>query len=126
MLYRIRAKPISSKLKTFNVALKDGTIQRQTPDGQEIVASMKRAIFDGDEVQWYETCFCNPPLAHERSTVYDRYFTEMQIEPVDSVSPLHGKSFWKQLSIIGSEQEESSTMTGTKRVQYVPSTTRLI
>jgi hypothetical protein len=126
MLYRIRAKPISSKLKTFNLALRDGTIQRQTPDGQEIVASMKRAIIDGDEVQWYERCFCNPPLAHERSTVYDRYFIDMQIEPVDSVSALHGESFWKKLATIGNEQEQSSTMTGANRVEYVPSTTRLI
>jgi hypothetical protein len=58
------------------------TVAKQRPDGEEIVASMKRAVLTGPGVaEWYETCFCPTPLYHERQTQYDFYFTDMTTEP---------------------------------------------
>jgi hypothetical protein len=97
MLYRVRAKPVAERMSEFLRALTDGTIEGQEPDGEEIVASMKRAVVEGGHVEWYETCFCSPPLKHERATVYDRYFTDMRIEPSSSPPRLRGPSFWAHL-----------------------------
>src|SRR5439155_341237 len=81
MQYVVTARPIVAEMASFWSLLNDGTINAQKPDGAEIVASMKRAVIGGGKVSWYETCFCSPPLHHERSTVYDRFFTDMKIEP---------------------------------------------
>jgi hypothetical protein len=97
MLYRVRAQPISREIPLFWKILNDGTIERQQPDGMEIIASMKRAVKSGDTVEWYETCYCSPPLKHERSTVYDRFFTNIQTEHVLSVPELTGARFWNYL-----------------------------
>ena len=96
MQYFVSARPILAEMTRFWSLLNDGTINAQKPDGSEIVTSMKRAVVKGDKVSWYETCFCSPPLQHERSTVYDRFFTDMKIEP--GVGPaLEGERFWDQL-----------------------------
>jgi len=97
MQYVVTARPIVAEMASFWSLLNDGTINAQKPDGAEIVASMKRAVIGGGKVSWYETCYCNPPLLHERSTVYDRFFNDMEIEP--HVGPVHleGERFWDQL-----------------------------
>jgi hypothetical protein len=97
MQYIVKARPIVAEMARFWTLLNDGTIGSQQPDGAEIVASMKRAVMIGDRVEWYETCYCNPPLRHERSTVYDRFFTEMKIEPHVELAHLEGELFWDQL-----------------------------
>lgn len=81
----------------FWAILSDGTVAKQEPDGTEITSSMKRAVILADTVEWYETCYCNPPLKHERATIYDKFFTGMQIEPVNSAPTLKGQRFWKYL-----------------------------
>lgn len=126
MLYHVKARPIPSTLKTFSTALKDGTIANQVPDGQEIVASMKRAVVSKDYVEWNENCFCSPPLHHERSTVYDQYFNDMQIETAKSNIRLQGESFWEKLAYTTSQEESSSKVLQSKNLQYLPTTTRLI
>ena len=97
MQYVVTARPIVAEMASFWSLLNDGTINAQKPDGAEIVASMKRAVIGGSKVSWYETCYCNPPLLHERSTVYDRFFNDVEIEP--HVGPVHleGERFWDQL-----------------------------
>ena len=97
MQYVVTARPIVAEMASFWSLLNDGTINAQKPDGAEIVASMKRAVIGGGKVSWYETCYCNPPLLHERSTVYDRFFSNVEIEP--HVGPVHleGERFWDQL-----------------------------
>jgi len=97
MQYVVTARPIVAEMASFWSLLNDGTINAQKPDGAEIVASMKRAVIGGGKVSWYETCYCNPPLLHERSTVYDRFFNDVEIEP--HVGPVHleGERFWDQL-----------------------------
>ena len=97
MQYVVTARPIVAEMASFWSLLNNGTINAQKPDGAEIVASMKRAVIGGGKVSWYETCYCNPPLLHERSTVYDRFFNDVEIEP--HVGPVHleGERFWDQL-----------------------------
>ena len=77
--------------------LNDGTIEAQEPEGREILASMRGAVMKGDTVEWHETCYCNPPLRHERATVYDQFFSDMEIGPLVATGPPEGESFWHYL-----------------------------
>ena len=97
MLYHVRAQPILGKTTELWRVLTDGTVADQEPDGQEIIASMKRAVISQGIVEWHETCYCSPPLKHEKATVYDRFFTAMKAERVDSTPSLKGEKFWKHL-----------------------------
>ena len=104
MLYRIRAKIIEEKTAEFLKKLTDGSIEKQKPDGQEIVASMQRAkIIAPGVIEWSEICYCPTPLAHERATVYDHFLSEIQTEEISSEADIKGDSFWDYL--IGSRQQ---------------------
>ena len=104
MLYRIRAKIIEEKTAEFLEKLMDGSIEQQRPDGEEIVASMKRAkITAPGVIEWSETCYCPTPLAHERETVYDHFLSEIQAEEISSEADIRGESFWDYL--VGSRQQ---------------------
>ena len=113
MQYSVRAVPKTEQLGRLWKILNDGTVERQEPDGPEIVASMKRAVVTGQSVEWYETCFCNPPLNHERTTIYDQFFTGIQIQPEADRTGSPGDSFWQYLR----EQFESSVERGGVEVQ---------
>ena len=79
--------------------VQDGSIASQEPDGQEIVAAMKRAVVkDTGEIEWSETCYCNSPLAHERKTVLDHYFTGIETEIVDGYQQHQGSPFTDHLA----------------------------
>ena len=96
MIYRVKATLIEAKVPEFFAALTDGSIESQKPDGREIVASMKRAVLTAPGVaEWYETCYCDTPLHHERTTQYDRYFSEMQTEDADDYGEIAGDSLWR-------------------------------
>ncbi len=98
MIYSIKAKFISEKMKEFFQLLTDGTIENQKPDGAEIISSMKRAkILQPGIIRWSEMCFCSPPLKHERQTVYDKFFSEMKIETIDDYVEFEGESFFDYL-----------------------------
>jgi hypothetical protein len=97
MLYLVKARPTVSEMASFWTLLNNGTIEAQRPDGSEIVASMRRAVMNGDKVEWQETCFCNPPLRHERATIYDQFFTDLETEPLVAQADLKGESFWHYL-----------------------------
>ena len=114
MLYRVRAKPIDTALSELYRLLVDGTIANQEPDGEEIVASMRRATLKKGLVEWNETCYCNPPLRHERATVYDRFFTDMKIRPVEVASDKNETSFWTYLESESPQTtvSEESTISG--------------
>ncbi len=99
MRYRVKARPIVAEMSSFWAILNDGTVDAQEPDGSEIVASMKRAVMKGGRVEWHETCYCSPPLRHERSTVYDRFFADIEIEPLVGSARLEGERFWDQLRL---------------------------
>ncbi len=119
VLYVVTARPRTRELGRFWELLNDGTIQNQDPDGREIVASMKRAVTKGEQVEWYETCYCSPPLRHERSTVYDRFFEGIQAEPIQTPIRLDGQSFWDYLRD-SNGGETTRTVSGAGRARYVP------
>jgi hypothetical protein len=84
MLYAVTAKLIPQRATEFHTRLTDGSIAAQRPDGQEIVEAMQRARVAPDgTVRWTETCYCPTPLAHERATLLDRYFTGLTTERID-------------------------------------------
>jgi len=98
MIYKVTAKFYDDKVGEFYRKLTDGSIQNQKPDGQEMVGSMHRAsIGESGLIIWSELCYCNPPLAHERSTVLDNYFTEITTKPIDDYEKYEGDSFWDYL-----------------------------
>ena len=67
MIYKVKARVIEETIGEFYRKLADGTVSKQRPDGEEIVASMKRAVLTGPgAAEWYEMCFCPTPLDHER------------------------------------------------------------
>jgi len=95
MIYKVRASYIEEKVGSFYLKLTDGTIESQRPDGEEMVASMKRAkITEPGVIEWYEMCFCPIPLQHERETWYELYFSEMTTELVEDYGEVKGESFW--------------------------------
>lgn len=95
VIYSIKAQYVEEKMTEFYQKLTDGTISRQKPDGQEIVASMKRAKMTGSKtIQWSEMCFCNPPLKHEKATVYDQYLTNLETKIIDGYIEFEGESFF--------------------------------
>jgi hypothetical protein len=97
MLYLVKARLKATEMTKLWGLLNDGTIEAQQPDGSEIVASMRRALINGDKVEWQETCYCNPPLRHERATVYDQFFTNVEALPLVGSKSLKGDSFWRYL-----------------------------
>ncbi len=111
MLYRVKPQPNWKQLPHFWTVLNDGTVSKQEPDGREICASMKRAVISGDKVEWYETCYCSPPLKHEKATIYDKFFTNMQIEPVSSAPELEGREFWNYFETLQTEKTLPSSKT---------------
>ena len=121
MRYRVMAQPRMGELARLWTALNNGTIESQEPDGEEIVASMKRAIMTVKGVEWDETCYCTPPLRHERLTVYDQFFEDTKVEPLTSPLHLHGGRFWDYVRDYASDSKgvsgEGSAVT---MARYVP------
>jgi hypothetical protein len=99
MIYKVEARVIDATIGEFYRKLADGTVAKQRPDGEEIVASMKRAVLTGPGVAaWYEMCFCPTPLAHERQTQYDFYFSDMITEEAESYGVIEGESLWSYMA----------------------------
>ena len=98
MRYHVKATMLKEKMGEFYLKLSDGTITGQKPDGREIVSSIRKAILTKPlVVEWCETCFCETPLAHERETVYDQYFHDMEIIEINDDPEIDGHSFWDYL-----------------------------
>jgi len=101
MIYKVKAKYNDEKKSEFFHKLTDGSVSNQKPDGQEIVASMKKAkITEPGILEWYEMCFCPTPLKHERATVYDFYLSDISTEAVENYGDIKGESFWSYLKSI--------------------------
>ena len=96
MLYKVKAKIDKLKMKSFFTALTDGSIASQEPDGSEIVNAMQKALMsDAETLEWYEACYCDTPLKHERETVYDKYLHDIETTLVYEVKDdIKGRSFW--------------------------------
>lgn len=92
MFYLVIAQLRTERAVDLRRALLDDTIRNQKPDGQEIVDSLKRAVLTPDgAVEWSEVCYCESPLAHERQTVLDRFFSEISTRPVDGYQEHSGR-----------------------------------
>ena len=99
MIYKVKAKIIEDKVGEFYSKLTDGTIAKQKPDGEEIVAAMKRAVLtESGLAEWYEMCLCPTPLRHERATQYDFFFTEMTAKLADDYGEAKGESLWSYMA----------------------------
>ena len=98
MYYHVKATMLEEKMGEFYQKLSDGTIMDQKPDGREIVSSIRNAkLTKPMVVEWCETCFCETPLTHERETVYDQYFQDMEVVEINDNLEIDGQSFWKYL-----------------------------
>ena len=101
MIYQVCARFNYDKARAFFQKLTDGSIERQRPDGSEIVKSMHRATIDNDgAIRWTEMCFCPTPLQHERATVYDEFFYEMTTKVISSHQQFEGSSFMEKLKAL--------------------------
>lgn len=99
MIYAVTARLVAERSGEFHRKLTDGTIEGQLPDGSEIVSSMDRARIAVDgAVRWTETCFCPTPLKHERETVLDRYFSDIETALVDAHRGFGGEPLMDRLA----------------------------
>lgn len=99
MIYIVQARINEGKAKEFYQLFTGGSLEDQVPDGPEILASMDRATVDSAGlVRWTEVCYCPTPLQHERATVYDKYFTDMQTEETERYESFEGESFIDHIS----------------------------
>lgn len=106
MIYKVSAKLRIDQASKFHEKLTDGTILKLEPDGPEIVASMKNATIDeSGQINWTELCYCPTPLMHERTTVYDQYFTDMKTEQIRTHEIFKGKSFMAVLASYNADIE---------------------
>ena len=91
MIYQVRARLRPGAEAALLAKLTDGSVAGQRPDGAEIVAAMERAVLTGDgQVEWSETCYCSPPLAHERETVLDHHFDGISTEEIGACEQYQG------------------------------------
>jgi hypothetical protein len=109
MYYAVTARLIEDQAAAFHRQLTDGTIRAQRPDGQEIVESMERARIDASGVvRWSEICYCPTPLAHERATVYDRFFSDLTTREVDRYVEFDGEPLIERLASLRSAAEAAA------------------
>ncbi len=101
MIYEVKGRLVTERARELLDKLNDGSIEAQEPDGREIVASMWRARigFDGI-VRWTETCYCPTPLAHERETVLEAYFSELETREVDQHRTYSGAPLMEHLAFL--------------------------
>src|SRR5262249_5989493 len=95
----VKARIIEEMIGEFYRKLANGTVAQQRPDGEEIVASMKRAVLTAPGVaEWYEKCFCPTPLYHEGQSPYDRYLTDMSTREAEGYGEIKGDSLWDYMA----------------------------
>jgi len=84
-LYIVRAKP-KNNLSGLRKELELGKILKLRPFGETLHHGLQNARFDTSNsyAMWVEEDYCSPPLAMERESVLDRYFTDITVERVGS------------------------------------------
>ena len=98
MFYSVTARFKREMAVEFLRHLTDDTIRQQQPDGHEIADSMNRARLGSDGfVRWSEVCYCPTPLAHERKTVLDNVFNDIETEKIEGYVEFEGESFMAYL-----------------------------
>jgi hypothetical protein len=101
VIYKVRARFKKKSASDLHRKLLDGTIANKKPDGPSIVEAMNRAVVkDSGEIEWSELCYCPSPLAHERHTVFDQHFDDIETEVIDDYQEHEGRSFMDHLSTV--------------------------
>ena len=99
MFYRVTARLKTETAAKYLRRLTDGTIQTQQPDGQEIVDGMNRAVLtEKGTVLWSMVCYCQTPLFHERATVFDEHFEDLETEIIEGYQDYEGRPFMEYLA----------------------------
>ncbi|WP_248910045.1 hypothetical protein [Halocatena marina] len=82
--YVVRAHPQRERMNELHSRLESGALERLDGVGTALTTSLTEARFDPStkEAVWEVEDYCDPPLAHERNAILDRYFTRFQFERV--------------------------------------------
>ncbi len=110
MFYQVTARLRTETGADFLRKLTDGTIQSQSPDGQEIIDAMNRAVLTNDgNVSWSEVCYCPTPLAHERATVFDKHFEALKTDVIEGYQDYDGRPFMAYLAeLVDAQRSQQS------------------
>jgi hypothetical protein len=81
--YLVTARPRPARLDELRELLGRGEFAALRPFGRTLTSSLRNARLrpDGAAV-WEEEDYCSPPLAQEREAVLDRFFDNLEVEPV--------------------------------------------
>ncbi len=82
--YLVRARPRADRMDELRRRLAGGEFATFRPFGHALTRALKGARLDPatGEAVWEEEDYCSPPLAMEREAVLDRYFQDLQVQPV--------------------------------------------
>ena len=86
-LYMVKARPRKELLDNLEKDLTSGKISKMRPFGQALQYSLENARIDTenpDYALWIEEDYCSPPLAMERESVLDQYFSDIAVVRVES------------------------------------------
>jgi hypothetical protein len=82
--YLVKAKVKTGKSQSLLRSINDGTLGKGSIAGDEYIYNMNAAQVNGDgAATWVETCFCDPPLAEERS-YWEEYFELVSVKDAHS------------------------------------------
>lgn len=80
MRYLVKARIKTGQQRSLLQAIEENTLGQGSIAGDEYQHDMKQARVDAAGVAtWVETCFCDPPLAEERS-YWEKYFELLAVK----------------------------------------------
>jgi hypothetical protein len=82
--YLVRATPVPERLNELAAKLAERAFVELEPFGRALTTSLQRArrFPDGTAI-WEEEDYCRPPLAQERESVLDHYFTDLSVQQIE-------------------------------------------
>jgi len=81
--YLVKAKLKPNKSKQLLSSIDNGTLGEGSIAGDEYIHNMNEARLAAGVATWVETCFCDPPLAEERS-YWEKYFDLISVKDAHS------------------------------------------
>lgn len=96
MFYVVKARPRTEQWSELEELIASSKIASMRPFGQALQHSLQNAKIDHEKPDyaiWVEEDYCSPPLAMERASVLDRYFSDITTKNVESE-----QEAWKSLS----------------------------
>lgn len=80
MRYLVKARVKTGQAAALRQAIQDGSLGRGSVAGDEYLHNMQQArlLADGS-AKWVEVCFCDTPLAEERS-YWEEYFELLSVQ----------------------------------------------